>query len=203
MLSLSVIHGLVILSVVIAFMGAYAYIRDTLRGNTQPNRVTWFMWALAPLIGAAAAWDSGADGLALVRVFLAGLMPLLVFLASFVNAQSYWKLNKFDLACGAMSLAALLVWGAADSPRLAILLAVVGDGFAGIPTLRKAWQFPETETGQMYIASFLSSILVMPSIPEWNIENAAFTLYLAVTSSLLLVAVYRRRFSQRDRRLNR
>jgi hypothetical protein len=193
MFGLSWVHWLVILSALISMFGAFFYIRDTLTGTTKPNRVTWFLWATAPLIGTAAALASGASFWAIVRVFLAGFMPLLVFLASFINRQSYWRLNKFDLSCGALSVAALIVWLAADSPRSAILLAAAGDGFAAIPTLTKAWKFPETETGAMFIGSFLSSVLVMPSIPEWNIENAAFTIYLCCASGLMLLAIYRKR----------
>ena len=193
MLTLSWVHWLVILSALISVFGASFYIRDTVAGTTKPNRVTWSMWATAPLIGTAAAVASGADFWAIVRVFLAGFMPLLVFLSSFINRQSYWRLNKFDLGCGTLSVAALIVWAAADAPRSAILLAAAGDGFAAIPTLTKAWRFPETETGAMFISSFLSSVLVMPSIPVWNVENAAFTVYLALASALMLVAIYRRR----------
>jgi len=197
MLKLSWVHWLVILSALISMFGASFYIRDTLAGKTKPNRVTWFMWGTAPLIGTAAAIASGADGWAVVRVFLAGFMPLVIFLASFVNPNSYWRLEKFDLGCGALSIAALIIWAAADSPRSAIVLAAAGDGFAAIPTLTKAWRYPETETGAMFIGSFLSSILAMPSIPEWTIENAAFTLYLASASALMLVAVYRKRLGFR------
>jgi hypothetical protein len=192
MLALSWVHWLVILSALISIFGASFYIRDTLVGKTKPNRITWSMWATAPLIGTAAAVASGADFWAIVRVFLAGFMPLLIFLASFINRRSYWRLNKFDLGCGALSVAALIVWAAADSPRSAILLAAAGDGFAAIPTFTKAWKFPETETGAMFIGSFLSSVLVMPSIPQWNIENAAFTIYLCCASGLLLFAIYRK-----------
>ena len=199
MFELSWVHWLVVLSALISIIGASFYIRDTLAGKTKPNRVTWSLWATAPLIGATAAVASGADLWAVVRVFLAGFMPLLVVFASFINRQSYWRLNTFDVSCGALSIAALVVWAAADSPRSAILLAAAGDGFAAIPTLTKAWRFPETETGAMFIGSFLSSVLVMPSIPEWNIENAAFTVYLCCASSLTLVAVYRKRLWQGQR----
>jgi hypothetical protein len=192
MVELAWVHWLVILSALISLAGASAYIRDTITGKTQPNRVTWSLWAIAPLIGTAATVASGAEPWAVVRVFLAGFMPLLVLLASFINRQSYWRLNRFDLGCGALSVAALIVWGAADSPRLAILLAAAGDGFAAIPTLTKAWRFPETETRAMFIGSFLSSILVIPSISAWNIENAAFTIYLALASALMLFALYRK-----------
>lgn len=81
-------HWLVVLSALISIAGSFAYIRDTLKGRSKPNRVSWGMWALAPLIGTAAALSAHADIWATVRIFLAGFLPLLVFLASFINPQS-------------------------------------------------------------------------------------------------------------------
>ena len=191
--NLAAVHWLVVLSALISIAGATAYIRDTISGKSKPNRVSWSMWALAPMIGTAAALSAGADVWATIRIFLSGFLPFLVFVASFVNRQSYWKLSPFDLACGALSLLALVVWAAVDYPRLAILLAATGDGFASVPTIIKAWKFPETETGLTYIASTLSVLLVLPSIPVWNIENSSFQVYLLVVNALLLFSVYRRR----------
>lgn len=193
MVHISFEHWLVIVSALISILGAFVYIRDTLHGKTKPNRVSWSMWAAAPLIGTAAAIYSDADFWATARVFLAGFMPLLVFLASFINKSSYWELTKFDLLCGAFSVLALIVWAAIDAPRAAILLAATGDGFASLPTIIKAWKFPETETSTTYLASFVSLVLVLPSIPVWNIENSAFQVYLLAVNTLLLIAVYRKR----------
>jgi hypothetical protein len=190
--NLPLIHWFVILSALISIGGAYAYVRDTLSGKSKPNRVSWLMWALAPLIGTAAAFASDADFWATLRIFLAGLLPLLVFLASFVNPQSYWKLTSFDLMCGSLSLVALFVWGAVDSPRIAILLAAIGDGFASFPTLIKAWKYPETETGITYAAFLVSVVLVIPSIPVWNIENSAFQIYLLTGNAFMLLCIYRK-----------
>ena len=152
------------------------------------------MWALAPLIGTAAALSAHADLWATVRTFLAGFLPLLVFLASFINPRSYWKLTPFDMLCGLFSIIAFVLWIGIDAPRLAILFAAVGDGFAAIPTIRKAWRYPETETGITYLAHFVSALLVLPSIPVWNIQNSAFQVYLLIANTLLLIAVYRKRF---------
>ncbi len=185
-------HWLVVASAVISILGASAYIRGTILGTTKPNRVTWLLWAAAPLIGTAAALSSHADIWATSRIFLAGFIPLLVFLATFANPNSYWKISTFDLLCGACSVLALVVWLVVDSPRLAILLAAIGDGFAALPTIRKAWSYPETETGLTYIASLISVLLVLPSIPKWNIENSAFQIYLLLVNILLIVSVYRK-----------
>lgn len=192
MLNLSLVQWLVILSALIGSVGAVVYMRDTLLGHTKPNRVTWAMWALAPLIGFAASLASGADIWAITRVFFAGFLPLLVLLTSFANAQSYWKITPFNWVCGSLSLAALIVWQTVDAPKAAILLAIAGDAFAAIPTLTKAWKFPETETGLFFVASCLSSLLVLPAIPVWTIENAAFPLYLASMSGIVLFSIYRK-----------
>src|SRR5688572_21077921 len=121
MLNIALVHWLVLISACISIAGAAAYIRDTLKGTTKPNRVSYFLWACAPLLGGAAAISAGADMWATVRVFISGLIPLLVFVASFVNRQSYWKLTLFDYFCGAFALFALGLWVVADSPVMAIL----------------------------------------------------------------------------------
>jgi hypothetical protein len=189
---MSFAHWLVVLSAIVSISGSYAYIRDTVKGTTKPNRLSWLLWSLAPLIGATIAIFAQADFWATSRIFLAGLMPLLVFLVSFINPKSYWKLTIFDFICGFCSLLALVVWGLVDSPQLAIIFAVAADGFAVIPTVKKAWLFPETETGLSFLAYFVSSVLVIPSIPVWNIQNSAFQIYLIIANTIILFAIYRK-----------
>lgn len=194
MLGLSIVHWLVVCSLLISIGGTYAYIRDTLAGRTKPNRISWAMWSLSPLISTAAALSAGANPWATARVAIAGLLPLTIFLTSFVNQRSYWKMGIFDFTCGVFALLALILWFTTSAPQLAILFAISGDIFASFPTLAKTWRYPETETGAMFAASFLSVALVLPSIPAWTIENAAFQIHLLLMSALLLFATYRKRW---------
>jgi hypothetical protein len=190
-------HLLVLFSALLTIVAASAYLRDTLKGETKPNRVSWFLWALLPLIGTAAAFQAGADIWATLRVFLAGFLPLIIFLASFLNKKSYWHLTVFDWVCGACALLAIAVWLVLKSPIMAILFAVIGDGFAALPTFVKAWKYPETETGLTYLINFFAVLLVIPSIPIWNIENSAFQIYLLIANLILVVAIYRKKFMKR------
>ncbi len=194
--NISFVHWLVLLSVLVSFSGSVPYIRDTLAGRTKPNRVTWFMWAVAPLLGAVAAVSAHADGWSTVRTFVAGLVPLLIFIASFVNPKSYWQLTTFDFACGVSAVLGLVLWQVAESPRLAILFLAIADIFACIPTIMKAWTYPETETGITYFAGLVSVLLVIPAIPVWNIENSAFPLYLLVANFFLFATSYRIRIKR-------
>jgi len=66
---------LVFLGAAVNIWGAFFYIRDTLRGETKPNRATWLMWSIAPLIATVAALSQGV-GWAVLPVLMAGFGPL-------------------------------------------------------------------------------------------------------------------------------
>jgi hypothetical protein len=191
-LDLSLAHWLVVTSVVISLSGAFAYIRDMLRGKSTPNLVTWGLWAFAPLVATGAALSAEADGWSTVRIFISGFGPLLITITALFVSKRYWKLSFFDYACGILSLVAVGAWLLANSPVAAILLAAVADLLATIPTILKAWKHPETETTYTYFVGLFTASIVLPAIPSWNIENSAFQIYLLVANAALFVVVMRK-----------
>ncbi|MBI5221652.1 MAG: hypothetical protein HY979_02515, partial [Candidatus Magasanikbacteria bacterium] len=74
------VQYLVIVGAVAQLYGVSSYIKETLTGGTKPNRMTWLLWSLAPLIGVAAAIFDGVSLFAILPVFMAGFGPLLVFI---------------------------------------------------------------------------------------------------------------------------
>ena len=80
----------IFLGTAIGALGTSVYLRDTLRGTTKPNRVTWLLWAVAPLLAATVEFKEGV-GLRALPTFMVGFMPLLVFAASFHNPDAVWR----------------------------------------------------------------------------------------------------------------
>jgi len=76
----------VFLGIFINFLGALIYIRDTLKGKIQPNKISWGIWAVAPLIAFAAEVKQGV-GVQSLATFMVGFTPLLIFIASFFNKK--------------------------------------------------------------------------------------------------------------------
>jgi len=185
---------LILISIALSLYGSYNYIYDTIKGTTRPNRVSQGLWAIAPLIGVGAAISSGADWMTTVRTFMAGFVPLTILIVSFVNKNGYWKTTKFDYFCGAFSIVALIVWLVVDLPVYAVLLAAIADLFAAIPTIKKSWTNPESETGIAYILSFISVLVILPTIKVFDIQNTAFQIYLLIVNVLIISAIYRKRF---------
>jgi hypothetical protein len=182
------IEHIVFIGAFIQLIGGLVYVRDTLSGRNKPNRVTWFLWFLAPMIATAVALYDGV-GWVVLPVFMTGFIPLLVFVASFFNKDSYWKLTKFDYYCGFFSVSALFFWLIIDDPVLAITAALLADGLAALPTLSKAWKFPETETISAYGATLFSVSLGLLTINAWMPSEYLFSVYLIILNLTMVLII--------------
>ena len=173
----------VFLGAAIGALGTAVYVRDTLRGTTKPNRVTWLMWAVAPLLAAAVELNEGV-GLRVLPTFMVGFMPLLVFAASFHNPSAVWKIRRVDYACGVMSAVGTAVWLATRNGVLAISAAILADFLAGVPTMMKSWTHPETETIYSYVGAVISMIVLLLTIQHWTFDVAAFPIFIVCIASV-------------------
>lgn len=169
----------VILGALISFIGILSYLISTIRGKTKPNRVTWFLWALAPLVAFSAEIKEGV-GIQALMTFMVGFNPLLIFLASFINKKSVWKLRRLDFIYGAISLFGLFLWYITKNGNFAIFFAIVADGMAAIPTLVKSYRFPETENYHVFLAAAISAAITLSTIEIWNFAHFGFPLYILI-----------------------
>lgn len=184
------------LLVYIAALGSLAatlqYIRLMFKGRVRPNRVTWLMWAVAPLI-ATSAELVGNVGLAALPVFMSGFCPLLVFIASFATKKAYWKSAKLDYAFGVLSVLALVLWWLTKAPEIAIIFAIASDGLAAMPTVKKAWVHPESESFEPYAMLVVSAATSFGVITTWTFSAFAFPAYLICLNALILYGIFRRK----------
>jgi hypothetical protein len=187
----------VILGAIVQLVGVFSYIKETIKGDTKPNRVTWLLWSIAPIIASIAAFSDGVR-LSALPVFMAGFGPLLVFIASFVNKNAYWKLEKFDYLCGIFSILALVLWMITKEPIVAIIFAILSDGFAAIPTLVKSWNHPETETVDAFTTGLFNSLTSFFAIKIWNFSSLAFPIYLVIVNTLLIMAILRKKLTPKS-----
>lgn len=155
------------------------------------------MWAIAPLIGVAAALADGVRW-AILPVFMSGFGPLMIFIASFVNPNAYWKLERFDYICGFFSALALTLWAITSQPLIAIIFAIVSDGFATFPTLIKSWKYPETETAIAYATSMFSALTGFAAIQRGAPSEFIFGAYLVAANGLLVLVLYRHKIFRKE-----
>jgi hypothetical protein len=187
---------LIVASLIQFFGGTLFYVRDTLRGESKPNRMTFLIWAAGPLIGVAAGVTAGAAWWALLPVFVGGFGPLVIFLSSFVNPNAYWKLGVVDYICGGFAILALILWITARDPVIAIVFSILADALASCPTIVKSWKSPETETGLTYFVAFCNVSLGLFLAPTHSFSQIGFLVYLFLCDAILTIAANRPWFAR-------
>jgi len=167
--------------------GSIGYAIAAYRGRVQPNRVSWVLWALSPLIAFAAELVQHANLEVSLLTFSVGFGPLLVLAVSFYSKKAHWKITRFDLFCGSISILALVLWAITGKGNIAILLSIMSDMFAAIPTLVKSYTHPKSESALAFMTSVVGSTITLLAIQngQWNFSTYAFPIYLIFIASVI------------------
>lgn len=181
-----------VVGAVIGSIGGFFYLYETITGKARPNRVTWLLWGLFPMIIFVAQRAQGVEGLSWAS-FAAGFTPFLILLASFLNKKASWKTERRDYYLMAAAVAGIVLWALTDDPNLALLFALVADVLAGVPTVIKAYRHPETESWIAYAISAVGFGLGVLAIQQYTFESSAFIAYLFVANGLLALLAARGR----------
>lgn len=175
-----------------SIFGSSFLIRDILSGKTRLNLVTWFFWALAPLVGVFFQVKAGA-GLSALPVFFAGFFPVVIFILALSKHRSYWKISKFDIFCGIFSLLALITYVLTRRTDISIIFAILADTLAAVPTLIKSWKFPETETTIGYVPGIFNNALGLFMIKNWTFSIYSLNIYFIVLNITLVTFLLRKK----------
>jgi hypothetical protein len=180
-----------VIGAIIASFGGLYYLYETVKGTAKPNRITWLLWGIFPMITFFAQRAQGVEGLSWAT-FVSGLTPFLVLTASFLNKKAYWQSKPLDYACMLIGFFGIVLWALTKSPNLAILFAILADLAAGAPTVIKSYKHPESESWIAYAISTFGFGLSMLTIQSWTFENYAFISYLTFMNGLLAVFAARK-----------
>jgi len=168
--------------------GSLSYLIDTIKGRVQPNKVSWLLWSMAPLIAFFAMIKQGV-GLEAWATFIIGFIPLVVFLASFVNKKAKWKIGRLDYICGALSILGLIFWLVTKVGNIAIFLVLWPTALRLSRQLLNHNKEPESEDYFVYATGVINAGIALLIITSWNFQNWSFPLYLLFINLTLAVLI--------------
>lgn len=181
-------ENFVLVAAIISIIGNIGYVIGTLQGKIKPNRVSFFLWTLIPMIAFAAEIKQEV-GIQSLTTFMAGFGPMSISIASFINKKAYWKITKFDIVCGILSLTGLLLWFITRVGNIAIFFALIADALASVPTVVKAYRYPETEAPFPWLSSTLAGLITLLTITTWSFAYYAFPFSILITNLLIYILV--------------
>jgi hypothetical protein len=179
-----------ILAIVVALVSLVPYVLDTLARKTTPHMYSWLIWALLQLTAAVAILRENTL-LSAAGTLVLGAASAIVFLLSFKYGTK--NITRFDKLCLVGALLAIGVWIFLENVLLSIILVTVIDFMGFLPTYRKAYEEPYSETAILYFCSMLSNIFSLFAITHHSWESSLYVSSLVVSNAILIILVATRR----------
>ncbi|MDP2934141.1 MAG: hypothetical protein Q8N81_08555, partial [bacterium] len=152
-------------------------------------------WAMLQIIAAAAMWSGGA-GVAIASSVIGVLLCSFIFILSFKRGTK--NITKFDTICLFGALITFAVYLLFNNPLLSIIFATLTDAIGFLPTFRKAYQEPYTETASTHLLSGVSGVFAIAAIASFTLTTSLYLFAVIIMDTLcgLLVLVRRRLIQQ-------
>lgn len=173
------------IAAVLAVMSSCLYIRDIFRGNTKPHTYTWLIWAIVTTIaffgqvvsgGGPGSWATG----------VAAIVTIITLLLSLKGNYGTTDITSFDKICLVLAITSILPWLLTKSILWSVLLATFIDLVAFVPTMRKTWYAPTSESlGSMYTDAVKHGLSTL-SMSTYSLITLVYPLSVLATKLVII-----------------
>ncbi len=179
-----------LIAIIIGIISYIPYFRDLFKGKTKPHAFTWFVWSLLTGIAFAAqviehagpgAWVTGTTSLFCFIVFL------------FALVRGHKDFPFVDWLCLLSALFALGLWFFTKKPLTAVILITLTDAIAFIPTFRKSFSNPWSETVVLYALAAIKFAIGLLALETITLTTYLYPASLVIMNSLFTIMLVIRR----------
>lgn len=178
------------IAVLLAIVGNLPYLRDIIKKRVQPHPYTWLVWSIVSCIIFFGQLAKGA-GFGAIPTAASEIFTIIIF---FFSLQYGFKnIQKTDTIFLVIALLGIVPWVLTKDPTISVIIAVSIDLVAFMPTIRKTYQHPETETPMLYSMNVLRHILMLFSMQAYNIATTLHSIAMITTNTLMTGLILRKR----------
>jgi hypothetical protein len=186
MINLKLVFGL--LGTIFTIVCFIPYIITILQGKTKPNRATWWVWAINGSILSLGNLAVGAD-YTMLPIICPVIAQWCIAILSIKHGEGGW--NRFDRRCLIASGISFILWRILKYDLIAIVLPLLIDILAALPTLKKSYYEPETEDLLTYILYTVGGLFTVLAITKWSFEIAITPIYILCINAVIVLLLTR------------
>ncbi len=183
-------ESIAIVAALLAIAGNVPYMIDVVKGRIEPHAYTWFVWSIVSGVVFFGQLAKGA-GIGALPTAASEIFTIMIFLLSL--KYGFKNPTKTDKIFLAIALAGIVPWIYTNDPTMSVIVVVAIDVVAFIPTLRKTWLEPKTESPLLYGTNVLRHILALLSLQAYNIATTLHSIAMITTNSLMTLFILTRR----------
>lgn len=155
------------------------YIADIFRRRTEPHMYSWLVWSIIQITAVTLMVLNGS-GIGALGLGIGAVLCVFVFILSFWYGTK--NITRFDEVSLAGALSAIIVWWATSSAFFAAIIVIIIDLVGFLPTMRKAYGEPFSETLSMWVLSGLSNLFVLFAINQYTFVTMGYVVSLVLTN---------------------
>lgn len=179
-----------IIATAIGISSFYPYLRDLFKHKTQPHTYTWLIWTILQVTGVIAMYNNGA-GIGALTLAVGAIFCGYIFILSLKYGSK--NITTFDTLCLIGALISIAVYFFLHNAVMAVILITVIDLAGFLPTLRKAYSEPYSETLSMYALFFVSSGFNLVAIGVYSITTTLYPATIMCTNAICCIILWVRR----------
>lgn len=187
---------LALLAAAIAIAGNVPYIRAVLQKRVQPHPYTWLVGAFVSSVVLVAQLQQGA-GVGAIPTATSELFTITIFILSL--RYGFKNATRTDQLFLVAALLGLIPWFITRDPTLSVVIAVTVDIASFVPTIRKTWLYPKTESPLLYFSNIVRHVLALIALQAYTIATALHSVAMIILNIGMVLLVYRRGTIDRGR----
>ncbi len=187
-LSLHLIFG--IIGGVFSILAFVPYIAAIIKKGAKPNRASWIIWNITDTILLASYFSVGARTTIFVPIVYV-VNAFIVLLFSFRYGVSSW--SRLDIASLAVSGLSLIIWSLTQNPLIALLMNLLMDSVAYLPTIKKSYIDPSSESGLGWLFFFIGACFNLLAVDSLAFGTIIYPIVMFVMEGILVAILYRKK----------
>lgn len=175
-----------IIAAILAIIGNISYLKDVIKGRVQPHPYTWFIWSIVSMTTFFGGLAKGA-GIGALPTGVAEGFTIIIFLFSlkYLLKGKSGHIRTIDHYFLAIALLGLIPWALTKDPTISVIIVVLIDIVAFIPTLHKTWIQPKTEQPLLYQMNVARHVLTLFSLEAYNIATTFHSIAMICTNTIM------------------
>lgn len=175
----------------ISVLAFFPYLVSTLRGAIRPHVMSWTIWGITTSIVFWAQRQAGG-GVGAWPVGFSALVAFMIAITAYTKRGDV-RIVRTDWVFFLTALAAIPLWYATNSPLIAVLLVTTVDILGFGPTLRKAYDFPESESLLFFSMIVVRNALVLMALESYSLTTTLFPAAIGSMAAILAVVILTQR----------
>lgn len=172
-------------------IGYIPYVRDTIKGKTKPHLYSWFVGAIMAYSSFGLQFQSNA-GPGMYATLFSAIVATMILSIGYRHKDN--MITGFDKICLVLSLASLTTWLVIKQPVMATALIIITASVSFMPTIRKSWIAPNTETLLSYVINFFRFGVSIMALNSYTFITLGFPVAWMILNGLfVMLLLYRRK----------